>query len=272
MANPSTIKPQVTAILKTKAILRFADSQTLSQALSKLTNSHDAVFVFDEKDRFIGVVSPYYIFKSRSYQPETKLKNVVIKPKKISLSMGLSKVAEAMIGTKVYYLPVLEQDEFQGIVTINRLFQYVIEHHLLNGNGTILFSSRPLVTGSDQGTITQTIALMKQQKVAKLPVVNGEGVLVGIVSQFDLKDVLHEPDVSGRMDRKGEKKAVGDLSVKDYMKSLVTTVNRIPTFTQAAQLMIQKNIGSLVIVDAQNRPNGIVTKRDLLQTIAQAGI
>ncbi len=259
----------VADILKTENKIRFQASQTLSQVLSKLTSSQDAAFVFD-KDKFIGVISPYYIFQERSLKPSSRLKTCVRMPPKLSPSTSLTNTAQHMIQSKIYYLPVFERDEFIGVASVKRLFKYIADHHLLNGTSRILFSNRPLVTGKETMVISQAIALMNREKISKLPVVNQENHLVGIITQHDLKKIIEPINSLGKYDRVGEKQQYNDVPIKDYMKNYVITVNRIPTFYQAVNLMDKHNIGSLVIVDNNNTPMSIITKKDLLQTIASS--
>ncbi|NMC36520.1 CBS domain-containing protein [Candidatus Beckwithbacteria bacterium] len=269
IANIHTAKQ----ILKSENIIRFEASQTLSQALPALSSSHDAIFVFD-KDHFLGVASPYYLFSNRSVNTNSKLKSVAKMPPKLTLETGLSKIAQAMIQSKIHYLPVINPDtnEFLGIVTINRLLDYVVANKLLNHHGTIIFSKDTLATISDEATIAQVLAQMKKEKITKLPVVNSQNKLVGIISEYDLRPYLEKEQSAGKRDRSGEKKGIRDNKVKDYMKKMVVSISRLPTFSQAVALMNEHNIGSLIVVDKKQTPMTIITKRDLLATIAAASI
>jgi predicted transcriptional regulator len=113
---------------------------------------------------------------------------------------------------------------------------------------------------------------MRDKKIAKLPVVNDSGHLIGMISQFDIRNMVHNEDTRGKFDRVGEQTNRLDDPVKEYMSGLVYTVDHLPKFSEAAGLMLDKEIGSLVIVDKNNSPEGIVTKKDLLQTIAVSNI
>jgi predicted transcriptional regulator len=146
----STLQRQATAadIIKTDGILRFQATQTLSFVLPKFTGSSDAAFVFDGEN-FIGVVSSTQLLNSRSTSTDMKLRSIAKMPPKLSPSFSLSEIAKAMIDSKIHFLPVINNDQFLGIVSINRLLEYILENHLLNGNGSIIFSGRTLVTGTE---------------------------------------------------------------------------------------------------------------------------
>lgn len=254
-------------ILKTEKILKFECEQTISQVLPKLTSSHDAAFVFDQ-GKLVGVVSPYFLIRSRSIKEHSKLKNIAKMPPKLKLDSSFSEIAKAMINSKIHYLPVFDDnDEFIGIATIRRLLQYIVKNNLFNGNGHIIFRNRPLITAKEDVTISQITALIKKEKVAKIPIVNENNHIVGIISQYDIRDTIGDQNSSGRLDKHGEKNTNGQDLVKDYMKKMVVTVKRIPDFYKAVNTMENKKVGSLLIVDKDNRPNAIVSKKDLLQTV-----
>ena len=266
----SSPNPTVKNILKTEQIIRFDADQTLSQALPHLTSSHDSAFVFDG-DKFIGVVSPYFVLKSRSFKEGSKLKSCVMMPKKMHLDDSFSEVATAMLNSKIHYLPAVDDNgDFVGIVSIKRMLEYIVEHKLKHDNGTIIFSDRELISVDPEMKLSQAMALMKSEKVSRLPVTNGGGRIIGMLSQYDIADMVDDQQSAGRFDKRGEKSSMLDDVVKNHMIKMVFTIDHVPSFTEATRLMLDKGIGSLVIVDKNEIPMSIVTKRDLLNTIAQS--
>jgi predicted transcriptional regulator len=109
---------------------------------------------------------------------------------------------------------------------------------------------------------------MHERKIAKLPVVNSHNSLAGFVSRYDLKEFVKESSSNGKNNRKGERRSEIDEPITRYMKKMVITINRIPSFSQAVEIMEKHGIGSLVITDDNNKPMDIVTKSDLLKTIS----
>src|SRR3990167_3843963 len=71
---------QASDLLKTDGVLLGEPDETLAQAISRITRTHDAIFVFDDTKKFLGVINPYYtIFKS-NFPPETKLAHCIFHP------------------------------------------------------------------------------------------------------------------------------------------------------------------------------------------------
>lgn len=59
-----------------------------------------------------------------------------------------------------------------------------------------------------------------------------------------------------------------DVNVKDAMVTAVVTVKKNTTISEAAEKMIEHQIGSLVVMD-KNEPVGILTERDLVRVLAE---
>jgi CBS domain-containing protein len=58
------------------------------------------------------------------------------------------------------------------------------------------------------------------------------------------------------------------MQVRDGMSSVVLTVNPGHSLREAACLMAERRVGAAVVIDAEQPGPGIVTERDLLQSIA----
>jgi CBS domain-containing protein len=57
------------------------------------------------------------------------------------------------------------------------------------------------------------------------------------------------------------------ISVADIMKKRLETIKETASAQQTAEKMKEKNVSSLVVVDANDRPQGLVTERDLATKI-----
>src|SRR5450432_3850784 len=91
--------------------------------------------------------------------------------------------------------------------------------------------------------------VMRLGRIRHLPVVDSDGLLVGIVSQ---RDLFH----SGLLRALGygshaRHQALDGLVVKEAMKTEVVTIAPDASLTQAANIMLKEKIGCLVVVEAQ---------------------
>jgi CBS domain-containing protein len=61
------------------------------------------------------------------------------------------------------------------------------------------------------------------------------------------------------------------ISVREVMSSPVITVRKGESAMRVAKLMIDNGIGSVVVVDEEKRPIGIITERDIVKMLASGG-
>ncbi|MFB0631541.1 CBS domain-containing protein [Streptomyces sp. AB3(2024)] len=112
-------------------------------------------------------------------------------------------------------------------------------------------------------------AAMRRWKVTALPVVEGEGRVVGVVSEADLlpKEEFHEhrPGLIEQMRRLGDTAKAGSICAEQLMTAPAVTIRPDATLPQAARLMAGRHIKRLPVVDADGTIKGIVSRADLLK-------
>ncbi|WP_405758123.1 MULTISPECIES: CBS domain-containing protein [unclassified Streptomyces] len=112
-------------------------------------------------------------------------------------------------------------------------------------------------------------AAIKRWKVTALPVVEGEGRVVGVVSEADLlpKEEFHEhrPGLIEQMRRLGDTAKAGSTRAENLMTAPAVTIRPDATLPQAARLMADRHIKRLPVVDADGTLKGVVSRSDLLK-------
>ncbi|AZM87934.1 CBS domain-containing protein [Streptomyces sp. W1SF4] len=112
-------------------------------------------------------------------------------------------------------------------------------------------------------------AAMERWKVTALPVIQGEGRVVGVVSEADLlpKEEFHEhrPGLIEQMRRLGDTAKAGSTRAEDLMTTPAVTIRPGATLPQAARLMTERHIKRLPVVGADGTLKGIVSRADLLK-------
>jgi acetoin utilization protein AcuB len=107
---------------------------------------------------------------------------------------------------------------------------------------------------------------MRDRKIRHLPVVDGGGRLVGIVTDRDLRQALFAPAVeAGDVDLRA---ALEALSVRDVMARDVVSIRATATIRDAARLMHERRLGALPVVE-DGRLVGILTETDVLQAFQE---
>jgi CBS-domain-containing membrane protein len=131
--------------------------------------------------------------------------------------------------------------------------------------------TREVVTATEQAPFTEMVRLLAVHKISALPVVNGTGWVVGIVSEADLlrkEEYQADDDGDSWLERRRQQvaraKAAGRTAA-EVMSAPVITIDPDATVPMAAKLLARHGIKRLPVVDDQHRLVGIVSRADLLR-------
>lgn len=123
--------------------------------------------------------------------------------------------------------------------------------------------SRQPVLASPELSVSDALNLMKREKVRRLPVVDKNGHLVGIVSE---KDLLHaSPSPATSLSVWEITYLLGKIKVEDVMTQKVITVTGDTPLEVAARIMADSKIGGLPVVGGDGAVVGIITETDLFK-------
>ncbi|MFD9905768.1 CBS domain-containing protein [Streptomyces sp. NPDC059063] len=120
----------------------------------------------------------------------------------------------------------------------------------------------------------ELVELIEQWKVSALPVLEGEGRVVGVVSEADLlpKEEFRDADPV-RYDvvrRLSDLAKAGAVTAGELMSSPAVTVHPDATLAEAARIMAHRRIKRLPVVDASGLLQGVVSRSDLLKVFLRA--
>ncbi|MFI9004265.1 CBS domain-containing protein [Streptomyces sp. NPDC053541] len=115
----------------------------------------------------------------------------------------------------------------------------------------------------------EIVTTMQRWKVTAVPVVEGEGRVVGVVSEADLllKEEFHDHRLGlvEQLRRLDATAKAGSRRAKDLMTSPAVTIAPEASLPQAARLMATHHVKRLPVVDAGGTIQGIVSRSDLLK-------
>jgi CBS domain-containing protein len=125
--------------------------------------------------------------------------------------------------------------------------------------------SYPPVTIDPDATLAEAEALMEESRVRRLPVVNAEGRLVGIISRGDIREGMSASSTSHPYAPEAQEQW---LTVADVMTVEVVTVTPDTPLWQVADLMLKHKIGGLPVVEG-TKVVGMITESDIFKLVAQ---
>ncbi len=109
--------------------------------------------------------------------------------------------------------------------------------------------------------------LMKDNDINRLPVVDENGTLVGIVTDHDIKEA--SPSKATTLDMHELYYLLSEIKVKDIMTKNPVTIKPHETIEKAAALMMEKDIGGLPVVDEAHKVVGVITDKDVFKALIQ---
>jgi acetoin utilization protein AcuB len=126
--------------------------------------------------------------------------------------------------------------------------------------------SRGITTVRPESTLSAAARLMRDQKIRHLPVVDGVGDLVGILTARDLRQALFAPAVQA--EGTNLPAVLDALTVGDVMTRGVVSVRAVASIRDAARMMHERRLGALPVVEG-GRLVGILTETDVLRAFQE---
>ena len=136
---------------------------------------------------------------------------------------------------------------------------------------------KKVITIQKDASVEELSELLVKNRISGVPVIDGDGKLVGIATEGDLiiKDSdLHFPRYFKLLDsiiyleslnkfKKSLKKFLG-TKVEDVMTAEIKTVKEDAPVGEAANIMIKYNINRVPVLDSKDELVGIVTRADIV--------
>ncbi len=120
----------------------------------------------------------------------------------------------------------------------------------------------PITINQDTSMI-KAIHIMKEHRFRRLPVVAGDGKVVGIVTDRDLKEA--SPSKATTLDVHELYYLLAELQVREIMTRNPISVFEDDTVERAAQVMLEHTISGLPVVDREGGIKGILTQSDIFR-------
>ncbi|MBK8049044.1 MAG: CBS domain-containing protein [Anaerolineales bacterium] len=125
----------------------------------------------------------------------------------------------------------------------------------------------PAISVTPETSFQEALKLMRDHKFRRVPVVDGNGHLVGIISE---RDMLHaSPSPATSLSVWEVNYLLWKLKVSDIMTHNVITINLNAPIEDAASLMVARKIGGLPVVDDAGALVGVITETDIFKAFVE---
>jgi len=238
---------------KARAVLRSRGLRVLS--------------VVGEDKRLMGMVSRSDVMAITSSISPIRVKGIMSTPKFVaSMDMDAFQAVREMIRLDEWYIPVVKSSQdytYVGVLGLEDFISIFLKKNVAKLSSSLSeIMSTELITCSPEDEVDNIWRLMQEQSFAGLPVVKS-GRLVGVITQKDLLDsgvILPAFEA-----KKGRFKAPSKIS--SVMRTSVISLKPTATIREAAELMMEKNVGRVPVVDEKGKLVGIVDREDVVKAL-----
>ncbi len=131
-------------------------------------------------------------------------------------------------------------------------------------------ATRDVITAQATTPIIQAVEIMTHEGFRRLPVVDaGTRRLRGIVTASDIIDFMGGGDKYNlvQVKHRGNFLAAINESLREIMSQQVITIRDIASIEDAVDIIMNRNVGGIPIVDGDGNLQGIVTERDVMKVL-----
>ncbi|MFC6824317.1 CBS domain-containing protein [Halopelagius fulvigenes] len=223
--------------------------------------------VVTEDGVYAGVIGEKQLVRSRM-EDDTKASVVMKSAPRIDRHEDVREAARMLVEGDTKIAPVYEGEKLYGIVTGDAILEAVIEN--LDAISVDDIYTEDVVTVGEKSHVGQAINRLREHGVSRLPVVDEDDTLEGILTTHDIIDfVVRDADRQGRGDRRGDIDRMLDLPVYDLMSAPVITAQPGELVREVVERMFENDVSGLVVTptDSDAAVSGIVTKTDVLRAL-----
>ena len=185
----------------------------------------------------------------------------------ISIRSTVDEASKIMVENNIGCLPVFLDEECRlgGIITerdvISSVAELPVEEKVSD------YMTKNVITVNDKSNLFDCLKKMVEANIRRIPAVNDEGKLAGLITASDILKYLNDPKTKKGL-KEGNYEKMLYKQVNEIMAKTLITVNSEISVKEAAAKMHDKGIGCLLVID-DSKLVGIITERDLLKVAMQ---
>ncbi|KAA0004456.1 MAG: CBS domain-containing protein [Thermoplasmata archaeon] len=234
--------------------------------------------------KLAGIITRNDLFKNSDEEQLAMIMND--NPITISPDEDIKKVAKIFYEKRIHGIPVVENGELVGIVSPSDILRLI---ERFDGDEVDGYLSPVFVPVYEETPLPAVMKIFRITDAGALPVLDGEGMLSGIVADGDLFTFSHldenvvksemgigeDEDMWSwegirdvmRLYYETSKIKLPPIPVKEVMVRDVITVFRKTKLSDVAQKMLDNKINQMPVTDENNEIMGIVCDIDLMKTL-----
>ncbi|GCF14505.1 CBS domain-containing protein [Haloarcula mannanilytica] len=255
------------ADIATRKFVEVDANKRLGKVRSIFERENPKGIIVREDGEYAGVITQKQLVQSH-VEDNAKAGAMTRSAPKVERTDDVREVARVLVEGGVKLAPVFEAGELWGIVTEDDILAAVL--HNLDALRVEDIYTRDVITVSEDTNVGQVVNLLRKHGISRLPVLDDDDDLSGMVTRHDIVDVVvRDMNKTTRGDRSGEIERVLDMPVYDVMSSPVETAKLDDSVEDAVARMLENDFAGLVVTPADDDAHvaGILTKTDVLRAL-----
>lgn len=257
-------------------------SDSLGSIKDKMEEEGLVAVPVTENGKLEGVIGYRELIRFLQFNPgRAKPEKVMHQPPEFEVDSNIRELAELRINSGRKMLVNTQGNKLKAVFSQREFLEAVTECDEFEEFKTARISTKDLETVYLDTTFEEARHLMLDKNISRLPVVDRNGKLEGIVRSTHLlsgmipRDSIDSGGTAG--DRHGtievniaggvEKKELSEVTVEDFIDYDVLTSEESIKASEAAEKMFEEEKTEMVFVD-DNYPESILTVKDFLQHLA----
>lgn len=256
--------------IMSKDIVYVSPEDSVSKIISLIEEyCFREILVLKDK-KLEGIVYSKEISRKGIIDPTKAKVNIVMKspPPALSPNQDIDEAASMIFKTGLRALPVVEKNKVIGVVSMHDIVEMAAKTKEFRQTTaeSIMSASEIATEETDIGTAR---ILMREKNISRIPVVDKNQKLAGVVTIFDLLKAVKPRERMDFYSMAAEKETTMDIPVSAVMNTLITTAERSTSLNEVVNLM-RKDETDGIIVAENNSPIGVITEKDLLEVYASS--
>ncbi|RLG85590.1 MAG: hypothetical protein DRO39_05220 [Thermoprotei archaeon] len=238
---------------------------TIGEILGKMRETRAWIVpVVDNKGRLIGVLS-YRAILMRGAGRQTKVLTVMEPPYSVRLGTPFNDAVARFVALKARAMPVVDEHRIlKGYVTRADLLRFMLENDVLPRKRAEELMTSPAVTIHEDESIARARWLMLRGGISRLPVVDEEEKLVGVISMRDIVERLYNIRLTRRKGFEQFEEEFLAAPVRDFMSTPPIYVARTSPSEEIVETLLEYNISGMPVVE-RDSVVGVVSGLDVLK-------
>jgi len=254
--------------IATSEYIEIDADERLGKVRSIFDRENPKGLIVTRDGEYAGVIGERDLVRSR-IEDDTKADVLMKSAPRVDRREDVREVARVLVEGNTKVAPVYEGEKLWGIVTADAILDAVLDS--LDALTVEQIQTSDVVTIGEKAHVGQAINRLREHGVSRLPVVDEDDSLVGVLTTHDIVDfVVRDADRQGRGDRRGDIDRMLDLPVYDLMTSPVLMTTGDETVEDAVRTMLDNDVSGLVVTPSEDDEEtvvGVLTKTDVLRAL-----